>query len=186
MKKHAVDHQKPRDYDLWHGPFLGIHQDSQSSHKKGLQEHQKKASDLASKLEDITYNWSQSPTGDKYGLLAEIIGEDKYNHLTNLTWVQEVQPDTYITNTTATHTRNRIEQEWERTHETWAIRKGFFRGVAANFREALDKNWYSQLKSEQTAYRNTTPIQILQGLETRWCLLDVHAKKNLRLAYYTE
>jgi len=149
----------------------------------------KEASDLASKLDDITYDWSRSPTGDKYGLLAEIIGEDEYNHLTNLTWVQEVEPDTYdpnITDTTATHTRKRMEQEWECTHKTWAIRKGFLRGVAANFRDARDENWYSQLKRVHTAYGNTTPIQILQHLETQWCPLDVHAKKNLSLAYYTE
>ncbi len=37
----------------------------------------KEASDLASELDDITYDWSQSPTGDEYGLLAEIVGEDK-------------------------------------------------------------------------------------------------------------
>jgi hypothetical protein len=79
-----------------------------------------------------------------------------------------------------------MEQEWERTRETWAIRKGFLRGVAANFRDALDKNWYSQLKDVHTAYRNTTPIHILEHLDTRWCPLDVHAEKNLRLAYYTE
>jgi len=149
----------------------------------------KEASDLASKLDDITCNWSRSPTCDEYGLLAEIIGKDENNHLTILTWVQEVKPNTYdpnITNTTSTNTRKRIEQQWECTGKTWAIRKGFLRGVAANFRDALDENWYSQLKSVHTAYHNTTPIQILQHLETRWCLLDVHAKKNLCLAYYTE
>jgi len=41
----------------------------------------KEASDLASELDDITYDWSRSPTGDEYGLLAEIIDEDEYNHL---------------------------------------------------------------------------------------------------------
>ena len=149
----------------------------------------KEASDLASELDDITYDWSGSPTDDEYGLLAENIGEDEYNHLTKLTWVQEVDLDTYdpnITDTTAKHTRKRMEQEWEHTRETWAIRKGFLRGVAANFQDSLDENWFSQLKSVHTAYRNTTPIQILQHLDTRWCPLDVHAKKNLPLAYYTE
>jgi hypothetical protein len=105
----------------------------------------KEASDLASELDDITYNWSQSPTREEYGLLAEIIGEDEYQHLTNLTWVQEVEPATYdpaINDTTATHTRKKMEQEWERTRKTWAIQKGFLREVAANFRDALDKNWY--------------------------------------------
>jgi hypothetical protein len=64
--------------------------------------------------------------------------------------------------------------------------KGFLRGIAANFRDALDKSWYSQLKSVHTAYHNTTPIQILEHLSSRWCPLDVHAKKNLRIAYYAE
>ena len=40
-KKHAVDHQNPREHDLRHGPFLIIHQDSRSSHKKRLREPQK-------------------------------------------------------------------------------------------------------------------------------------------------
>ncbi len=149
----------------------------------------KEASDLASKLDDITYDWSRSPTGDEYGLLAKIIGKDEYYHLTNLTWTQEVKPATYdpaINDATATYTRKQMEQEWERTCETWAIRKGFLRGVAANFRDALDESWYSQLKSVHTAYRNTTPIQILERLNSRWCPLDVHAKKNLCIAYYAE
>jgi hypothetical protein len=79
-----------------------------------------------------------------------------------------------------------MEQEWERTHKTWAIRKGFIRGVAANFGDVLNKSWYSQLKSVHTAYRNTIPIQILEHLNSQWCPLDVHAKKNLRMAYYAE
>jgi hypothetical protein len=77
----------------------------------------KEASDLASELDDITYDWSRSPTGDEYGLLAKIIGKDEYNHLTNLTWKQEVEPETYdpnITDATATHTRKRIKQEWDK------------------------------------------------------------------------
>jgi hypothetical protein len=149
----------------------------------------KEASDLASELDNITYDWSRSPTGDEYGLLAEIIGEDEYYHLTNLTWTQEVEPATYdptINDTTATYTRKQMEQEWECTRKTWAIGKGFLWGVAANFCDALDESWYSQLKSVHTAYRNTTPIQILEHLNSRWCPLEVHAKKNLRIAYYAE
>ncbi len=105
--------------------FTKIHGHPTQSNFKNLK---KEPSDLASELDDITYDWSQSPTGKEYGLLAKNISEDKYNHLTNLTWVQEVKPNTYdpnITNTTVTHTRKRIEQEWERTCKTWAIRKDF-------------------------------------------------------------
>ena len=79
-----------------------------------------------------------------------------------------------------------MEQEWGRMRETWAIRKGFLQGITANFQDALNENWYSQLKSVHTPYRNTTPLQILDHLNTRWCPLDVHAKKNLKQAYYVE
>ncbi len=78
-----------------------------------------------------------------------------------------------------------MEQEWERTCKTWAIR-GILWGVAANFHDALNESWYSLLKSVHTAYRNTTPIQILEHLNSRWCPLNVHAKKNLGIAYYAE
>ncbi len=48
----------------------------------------KEASDLASKVENITFTWScNTATGDEYGLLAEIIGPAEYTHLTNLNWV---------------------------------------------------------------------------------------------------
>jgi hypothetical protein len=68
----------------------------------------KEASDLTSKLAYITYNWSRSPTGEDYRLLGKTIREDEYNHLTNLMWVQEVEPGTYdpnITYNTPAHTR---------------------------------------------------------------------------------
>ncbi len=53
-------------------------------------------------------------------------------------------------------------------------------------RNVLDKNWYSQLKHIHTAYRNTTPIQLLKHLNSQWCLLDIHAKKKLKQDYYTK
>jgi hypothetical protein len=59
-----------------------------------------------------------------------------------------------------------MEQEWERTRKMWKIRKVFLWGVAANFRDTLNKSWYSQFKSVHTAYRNTTPIQILEHLNS--------------------
>ena len=75
----------------------------------------KEASDLTSKVKSISFTWSRdTATGEEYGLLAEIIGEVKYNHLTNLNWTQETEPASYdpaITAATATHTRKRMEEE---------------------------------------------------------------------------
>jgi hypothetical protein len=147
-------------------PFTKIHRGPTRNDNQKLK---KEASDLASKLEDITYDWTRSPMGEEYGLLAEIIGGDEYQHLTNLTWVQETEPGPYdpdMDDTTPTHARKRMEQEWERTRETWVIRKGFLCGVAANMCEALDEIWYSQMKHLHTAYRNVRPTQILNHLNT--------------------
>ncbi len=85
-----------RTYDTVHlSSFTKIHGCPICSDYKNLK---KKASDLASKLDDIR---SQSPTREEYGLLAKNIGEDKYCHLTNLTWIQEVEPAMYAQSITS-------------------------------------------------------------------------------------
>ncbi len=102
-------------------------------------------------------------TRDEYGLLAEILGLDEYDHQTGIdTYVEEAKPDTYdlaITVTTPTHTQKRLEEEWECTRTCWYIRKGLLKGVTANMRDALDKQFYLQLKHCHLAYRNITPEQ---------------------------
>jgi hypothetical protein len=137
----------------------------------------KEASDLASKVDNITFAWSRDQaTGEEYGLLAEIMGDIEYTHLTNLNWAQQKEPANYdpaITAATATHTRKILEEEWEEKRKSWFTWKGFLRGVTMNMRDALDEQYYLQLKHINTAYRNTTPIQILEHLDTRWCPLNV-------------
>jgi hypothetical protein len=82
--------------------------------------------------------------------------------------------------------RKRMEEEWEEKSESWYIRKGFLRGIVMNMRDALDKQYYSQLKHVNTAYHNTNAIQILNHLDTRWCPLDVQARKILKKEFYTD
>ena len=93
-------------YDNVHAkPFTRIHG---RPTRHDYQVLMKEASDLASKVEDITYDWTRDAiTGDEYGLLAEIIGEPDYIQLTNIQWVQEVEPAKYNPAiTAATATRN--------------------------------------------------------------------------------
>jgi hypothetical protein len=59
-----------------------------------------------------------------------------------------------------------MEEEWEEKRKSWYIRKGFLRGVVMNMQDVLDKQYYSQLEHVNTTYRNTTPIQILDHLDT--------------------
>ena len=148
----------------------------------------KEASDLASKVDSLTFAWCHDPTtGEEYGLLAEIIGDIEYTHLTNQMWQQEVEPASYnpaITAATVTHMRKRMEEEWEEKRKSWFIRKGFLCGVTMNMRDALDEQYYSQLKHVNTGYRNTKPIQILKHLDTCWCPLNVQARKILKKELY--
>ncbi len=122
----------------------------------------KEASDLGSKVDNITFAWSWDPaTGEEYRLLADVIGDIEYTHLTNLNWAQEIMPATYdpaITATTATHTRKRLDVEWEEIHKSWCIQKDFLHGVTLNMCDALDKQYYLKLEHINTAYCNTTPI----------------------------
>ncbi len=63
-------------------PFSRIHGRPTRHNYKDLK---REAAKLASEVEDITFAWSRNTvTGDDYGLLAEILGEVEYNHLTNL------------------------------------------------------------------------------------------------------
>ena len=82
----------------------------------------KEASDLASEVDNLTFDWCCNPaTGEGYGLLAEMIGNIEYTHLTNQTWQQEVEPASYdpaITAATVTHMRKRMEEEWEEKCES--------------------------------------------------------------------
>ena len=79
----SIKEIKNTTYELVRGtPFTKIHGRPSRNNYKILK---KEASDLACELDNITYDWSRSATGDEYGLLAEIIGKDEYDHLTNLT-----------------------------------------------------------------------------------------------------
>ena len=148
-----------------------------------------KTSALASEVEDITYAWSKNAT-ENYGLLGDIIGLDEYDNLTSIdSYTVPTEPAAYdpaITNATPTHERKRREEEWDLIRTSWFIHKGFLRGIVDNLRDALDKQYYAQLKHRLTAYRNVTPFQLLEHLNNRWCPLDVQAKKALKEAYYTK
>jgi hypothetical protein len=169
-------------------PFMRIYGRPSQSNYKILKI---KAATLASKVDDITYAWSRDAvTGDKYGLLTKILGLDEYNHQTGIdTYVKEAKPDTYdpaITVATPTHMQKRLEEEWERTQTCWYIWKGFLKGVTANMRDTLDVQFYLQLKHCHLAFRNITPLQILEHLNTIWCPLDVQSKKKLKDAYFAK
>ena len=78
------------------------------------------------------------------------------------------------------------EEEWERTLTSWYIQKGFLKGVVENTRDALDEQYYKQLKHQLTKYRNVKLQEILKHLNDRWCPLDVMARKQIQDTYYVK
>jgi hypothetical protein len=96
----------------------------------------------ASEVDYITYAWSKNIT-DNYGLLADILGVNKYNNLTGIaTYAIPHEPASYdpnVTDATPTHTRKQMEEEWELVQTSCFIQKGFLCGVVDNLRDALDE-----------------------------------------------
>jgi hypothetical protein len=122
--------------------------------------------------------------------LCDILGVDKYYKLTGIpTYAIPAEPASYdpsINNATPTHKRKRNEEDWDLIRTVWFIRKSFLQGIVDNLRDALNEQYYSQLKLHLTSYRNITPFQILEHLNDRWCPLNVKAKKALKDTYYTK
>ena len=61
-----------------------------------------------------------------------------------------------------------MEEEWDLVRTSWFMQKGFLSGVVDKLRDALDKQYYSQLRHRLTAYHNITPYQIFEHLNTCW------------------
>ena len=130
----------------------------------------------ASEVDDITYAWSKNVT-DNYGLLADILSVDEYDDLTGIAmYAIPHEP----ADATPTHTRKRMEEEWELVRTSWFIRKGFLRGVVDTLRDALDEQYYSQLRHRLTVYRNITPYQILEHLNNRGVPSTLRQRRNSR------
>ena len=69
---------------------------------------------------------------------------------------------------------------------SWYIRKGFLKVVVENMQDALNEQYYKQLKHRLTKYQNIKSYKILDHLNDRWCPLDVMAKKKICDAYYAK
>ncbi len=167
-------------------PFTRVHGRPTHCNYETLKEE---ASALASKVEDITYAWRKNGMDD-YGLLANILGTNEYNELTNIdSYAIPLEPTSYdptITNAMLTHEHKQKEEEWELVRTSWFIQKGFLQDIVNNLHDALNEQYCSQLKHCLTAYRNITPFQILEHLNECWCPLNVQAKKVPKKKYYTK
>ncbi len=159
-KNHAVNHQHPRTIDLWHGPFLLLRQDSRLSNPKRLQEPQER---ILRPCQQTRWHhiwlvtkphWGQIWTPSQNHRWRRVLPSYKSDvdprSWTSHLWSRNQWYHSYIY-PEANGTRMGVHKQ------NVGYTQGFPPGRHANFRDALNKSWYSQLKSVHTAYRNTTP-----------------------------
>ena len=64
---------------------------------------------------------------------------------------------------------------------TW---KGFHRGVGANIRDALDKQYYKHLWHNKTAYKMLLAKEYIDHLDDKWCKLTTTVIKKMKQEFY--
>ena len=107
-------------------------------------------SDLALQC-NVTYDWSGN-----YGLLVETMGNGAYLLLTGKEYMvpnESSKCPINLDKDSAKDEQDRAIAELDEEKIAYATRKGFHRGVGANIREALDKQYYKQLWHNKTAYK---------------------------------
>ena len=137
--------------------------------------------------EDSSYTWS----GD-FGHLAIVTGAAEYLILTTaagtpLVYVRETAPEAFnptITQATSDYQTKKKSAEWEERRENWYTLCGVEDGLCANFRAAVDEQYYRQLKKPIIGYRGLKIKDYLDHLDVKWCKLDTEAIKEMKANYY--
>ena len=119
--------------------------------------------------------------------MAVIYGAEKYRAITELNYIQPVQPehqhlDIFITvprAPTQQQVKN-LEVQNEKWKRDFHVYSGFCRGVKENMMQALDARYYKQLKHKTFKYRDVTPRMFIEHLESKWVFLDEMLKQQLK------
>ena len=123
-------------------------------------------------------NWT-----DKYGILAEVIGNIEYHENTGLNHEAPAKPEDYdpsIRENSSTVTKARKEYEWEITEESYTVIEGTREGICANIRDALDMQYYEQLEDTDLGYSEISIKDYLDHLTTQWCKLNTKAIQEMK------
>ena len=139
----------------------------------------------------MEYDWAINDNGNKYGLLADILGGDEYEETTGIA-ANDYDPslakpgayDEDITSRTTDHARERMTAERNEEIRWWYKRRGLHRGLRENLQDALDSTYYEQLEDDITGYETVTPKQFLEHLRNIWCRLDTAAIQEMKDEYY--
>ena len=121
---------------------------------------------------DSEYEWS----GD-YGHLAIVTGSPEYLTITTtsgtpITYIPEEAPGAFNPAITAATTEFQVRKkmaEWEAKREAWYTLCGVEEGLCKNFRDAVDEQYYRQLKKPIIGYRGIKIKTYLDHLKKKWC-----------------
>ena len=124
------------------------------------------------------YGW-----GADYGMLAMIIGGDRYLADTNLNYVEPVQPH----NVHPTVIVGAIPAQictWNMNNDLerrdWLVGKSFKRAVDKNVRDTLDLQYYEQIKQLTSVFKKCLFRDYIVHLKSHWCRLDVKTIESLK------
>ena len=136
---------------------------------------------------DSEYEWA----GD-FGHLAIVTGATEYLTITTaagtaLAYVAEAAPIAFnpaITQATTDYQMKKKMAEWDAKRESWYTLCGVEDGLCMNFRDAVDEQYYRQLKKPIIGYRGLKIKNYLNHLKTKWCKLDTNAIMQMKASYY--
>ena len=127
---------------------------------------------------DVHYPWA-----GEFGLLATVIGQARYLAEAGLNYVTPVQPVDMPPPAVAGGTAAVI-RAWESTNDldrrNFAIFKGFKTAICENIRDALDLQYYEQIREVTFGFKRRTFRSYIEHLEAHWCILDCKTIESLK------
>jgi chromosome condensin MukBEF ATPase and DNA-binding subunit MukB len=136
---------------------------------------------------DLNFKWAIAADGTNYGALAEVMATAAYTTLTGQTWVNETLPaafDSGITAATTAYNASKRSAEHEDKRYAFATLVGMRKGLTENIRDALEPQYYQQLKARTIGYKKVTVKQYIKHLDDQWCKLDTMAVVQMKNDYF--
>ena len=124
---------------------------------------------------------------DKYGLLTEAIGDTEYLAKIGLDYIEPTKLSDYdpgIQNNHSVITKARREAEWESKKESYAVVEGARQGICKYICDALDKQFYEQLKDNDLGYGEASIKDHLDHLSQKWCKLNTKMIQKMKECFY--
>jgi hypothetical protein len=127
---------------------------------------------------DVHYGWA-----GEFGMLATILGPVRYLAETHMNYVVPIRPADAPPANVAGGTAAVI-RTWESTNDlerqNYATFNQFKSAICENIRDALDLQYYEQIKEVTFGFKRRTFRSYIEHLEAHWCILNYKIVKSLK------